>query len=62
MKVFFAGLFNGSASKFLVSVLTTVAASLPLYFGSSHWEPIAVMGIGALVTYLVPNSRPPATP
>jgi hypothetical protein len=62
MKAFFTNLFSGAASKFLVSVLTTVAASLPLYFGTAKWEPIAVMGIGALMTYLVPNSKPEVPP
>lgn len=57
MKAFLAGLFNGSSSKFLVSVLTTVASALPVYYGTAHWVPVVVMGIGALATYLVPNSK-----
>ena len=52
-------LTNGQASKALVAVLTAVAAALPIYYGSAKWEPIVVMGLGALITYLVPNSPPP---
>jgi hypothetical protein len=55
---FFRNLASGVAAKFVVSVLTTVAASLPLYFGTAHWEPIVVMAIGAVCTYLVPNAKP----
>jgi len=55
MKAFFADLASGAASKFLVSVLTTVAASLPLYFGTAKWEPIVVMAVGAVMVYLTPN-------
>ena len=54
-------LMNGQASKALVAVLTAVAAALPIYYGSAKWEPIVVMALGALITYLVPNQpRPPA--
>ena len=54
---------NGQASKALVAILTTVAAALPLYYGNAKWEPIVVMALGALITYLVPNSpKPPAPP
>ena len=55
---------NGEASKALVGMLTTVAAALPLYFSSAKWEPIVVMALGAVTTYLVPNSPkspPPPT-
>ena len=52
------GLLNGEASKFLVMILTTVAAALPLYYGTTKWEPIAVMVVGAIVGYLVPNKPP----
>jgi type IV secretory pathway VirB2 component (pilin) len=62
MKAFFAGLVNGTAAKFVVAVLTTVAASLPLYYGSAHWVPVVVMVIGAVSTYLVPNAKPAAAP
>lgn len=55
MKAFISGLFNGQSTKFLVSVLTTVSASLPLYYGSAHWVPIVVMATGAVITYLAPN-------
>ena len=53
-------LLNGEASKALVAILTTVAAALPVYFGSAKWLPLAVMALGAITTYLVPNSAPPA--
>ena len=49
---------NGQASKFLVTVLTTVAAALPIYYGTAKWEPVAVMALGAVLTYLVPNTPP----
>ena len=57
-------LTNGQASKFLVAVLTTVAAALPVYYGTAKWEPVAVMTLGAILTYLVPNASPdvPAQP
>jgi hypothetical protein len=61
MKTFFAGLVNGTAAKFIVAVLTTVGASLPIYYGTAHWVPVAVMIIGALSTYLVPNAPKVAT-
>lgn len=49
---------NGQASKALIAFLTAVAAALPLYFGSAKWEPVVVMALGALTTYLVPNTPP----
>jgi hypothetical protein len=52
-------LFNGQASKALVAILTAVAAALPIYYGSTRWEPVVVMALGALTTYLVPNSAAP---
>lgn len=55
MKAFFSGLVNGQSTKFLVSVLTTVAASLPVYYGNSRWVPVVIMAVGALTTYLAPN-------
>lgn len=60
MKTFLNQLVSGQASKFLVAVLTTAASALATYFGDAKWEPIAVMVIGAIVTYLVPNT--PAEP
>lgn len=54
--------FNGQASKALVSILTTVAAALPVYYGSAKWEPVAVMVLGAVMTYLVPNAPKPDAP
>ena len=51
-------LINGQASKFLVTVLTMVAAALPIYYGTAKWEPVAVMALGAVLTYLVPNTPP----
>ena len=53
---------NGQASKALVGVLTTVAAALPIYYGPAKWEPIVVMALGALTTYLVPNAPKAPTP
>jgi uncharacterized membrane protein (UPF0136 family) len=53
---------NGQASKALVAVLTAVAAALPLYFGTAKWVPVVVMGLGALLTYLVPNAPKPPIP
>lgn len=52
-------LVNGQASKFLVSVLTAVAAALPVYFGGAKWEPVVIMALGAVLTYLVPNAPKP---
>ncbi len=52
------GLVNGQASKFLVMVLTAVSAGMATYYGTAKWEPGVVMGIGAIVGYLVPNSSP----
>ena len=54
-------LTNGQASKALVAILTEVAAALPLYYGNAKWEPVVVVALGALITYLVPNTpKPPA--
>lgn len=53
---------TGQASKALVAVLTTVAAALPVYYGSAKWEPVVIMAVGAVTTYLVPNAQPPAQP
>ena len=55
-------LLNGQASKALVAILTTVAAGLPIYYGTQKWVPIVVMGLGAVLTYLVPNTPPPVKP
>lgn len=55
-------LVNGEASKALVAVLTTVAAALPIYYGTAKWVPIVVMGLGAVLTYLVPNAPKAAPP
>jgi hypothetical protein len=54
-------LLNGQASKALIAVLTAVAATLPIYYGDAKWEPVVVMALGALITYLVPNT-PPGSP
>ena len=53
-------LTSGQASKALVAGLTAIAAALPLYFGSARWEPVVVMAIGAVLTYLIPNAPKPA--
>jgi hypothetical protein len=50
---------NGQASKALVAFLTAVAAALPIYYGSANWEPVVVMALGALITYLIPNQPKP---
>lgn len=50
------GLVNGQASKFLVMLLTAASAGMATYYGTAKWEPVAVMGIGAVVGYLVPNT------
>lgn len=50
---------NGQASKALVAFLTAVAAALPIYYGSASWEPVVVMALGALITYLIPNQPKP---
>ena len=52
-------LVNGQASKALVAVLTTVAAALPIYYGTAKWVPVVVMALGALSVYLVPNADAP---
>ena len=51
--------FNGQAAKALVAILTTVAAALPVYFGDAKWLPLVVMALGAITTWLVPNTPPP---
>ena len=58
----FSQFANGQASKALVGVLTTVAAALPVYCGSAKWEPIVIMALGAVTTYLVPNTPKPPPP
>ena len=50
---------SGEANKALVAILTTIAAALPIYFGDTKWAPVVVMAIGAITTWLVPNSKPP---
>lgn len=59
---FFSQLVNGEAAKFVVYVLTTVAAGLPVYFGTAHWVPIVIMAVGAVTAYLVPNAKPVSPP
>jgi hypothetical protein len=59
----FSQFFNGQASKALVAVLTTIAAALPVYYGNAKWEPIVIMALGAVITWLVPNiPKPPPPP
>lgn len=53
------GLVNGQASKFLVMLLTAASAGMSEYYGTAKWEPVVVMGIGAIVGYLVPNTPKP---
>jgi len=52
----FKSLLNGQSSKFLVALLSTASAALTTYYGSAKWEPIVVMCLGAVMTWLVPNS------
>jgi len=52
--------FNGQANKAIVAILTAVAASLPIYFSDATWLPIVISALGAITTWLVPNSPPPA--
>jgi len=61
MKQFFTSLGDGTAAKFVVYILTTVAAALPVYFGTANWVPIVIMVVGAISAYLVPN-KPAAAP
>jgi uncharacterized membrane protein (UPF0136 family) len=49
---------RGEANKALVAILTTVAAALPVYFSDAKWLPVVVMALGAIATYLVPNTPP----
>lgn len=56
------GLVNGQASKFLVALLSAAASGLATYFGTARWEPVVVMGIGAALTWLVPNAPEPGQP
>ena len=58
----FSQFFNGQASKALVAVLTTIAAALPVYYGNAKWEPIVIMALGAVITWLVPNTQKPPPP
>lgn len=49
--------FNGQANKFLVALLGWVSASLPIYYGTAKWEPVAIAGVSVLMTWLVPNVK-----
>jgi hypothetical protein len=53
------GLVNGQASKFLVAVLSAVASGLAVFYGNARWEPVAVMAVGAVMTWLIPNAPAP---
>ena len=53
-------LTTGEASKFLVALFSAAASGLATYYGNARWEPVVVMGIGAVLTYLVPNASKPA--
>jgi hypothetical protein len=55
MKSVLSGLLNGSANKFIVSVLGAVATSLSTYYGTTKWEPMVFAVLTALATYVVPN-------
>jgi hypothetical protein len=52
-------LLNGTASKFVVSVLGAVATSLSTYYSTAHWSTLVIAVITALTIYIVPNK--PAT-
>jgi hypothetical protein len=52
---------SGEANKALVAILTTVAAALPVYFSDARWLSVVVMALGAIATYLVPNTPPAGT-
>ena len=53
------GLLNGTASKFLVSVLGATATSLNTYYGNAHWVSVVMAGLTALGVYLTPNKTQP---
>ena len=54
-------MFNGTASKFLVSVMGAISVGLTSYYSSAQWEPAALAAVGAILVYLVPNaSKAPA--
>jgi len=54
------GLVNGQSSKFLITVGGAVCTAITTYYGTTHWAPVVVTGVTALLTYLVPNK--PADP
>ena len=49
-------LLNGSADKFLVSLLGAVSASLSIYWGTAKWEPVVIALLTALGTYFISNT------
>ena len=55
-----SGFLNGSASKFLVSVMTALCTWLTTSYGTAKWEPVVITAIGALMVFLVPNSAKPS--
>jgi hypothetical protein len=54
----------GKYSKFIVSVLGTVAVGLSAFGHNATWVPLALSAISAVSVYLVPNASaaPPAAP
>lgn len=49
----------GQYSKFVVSVLGTVAVALTTFAHNATWVPVVLSAISAISVYLVPNSTPP---
>jgi hypothetical protein len=52
----------GKYNKFIVAVLTAVSVGVTTFSGTAAWAPTVLAGIGAIVTYLVPNATPVVTP
>ena len=53
---------SGQVSKFIVALMSAASTDMTIYFGGSHWVPMATAALGAIGVYLVPNSnsQPPA--
>lgn len=51
---------SGPMSKFIAVVLGNTSAALTMYYGTTHWVPIAVEGLTAIAVWLVPNLTVPS--
>lgn len=49
-------MLNGTAAKFVTSLVGLLGAALLLYYGTAPWEPLAAMALASIGVYLVPNA------